>query len=371
MSFNLPRIAIFLATSGHSGVDRIMKNLIHGLAAAQVPVDLLRIKGHGPHLPELPPGARSVRLGVSHVQGALPALTKYLKSERPFAILSDKDRVNRTAILARAISRSQTKIAVRIGTTVSENLRRRDPMDRLVQRLSMRLLYPRADAILVPSSGAAEDLSRFARIPRDRITVVKSPILTPDFEQLAGEPVGHPLFAEDRPVVLGAGELCSRKDFATLMRAFAILLKSTPARLIILGEGRKRPALEALAIELGIKDAVSMPGFVPNPYPFMKKASLFVLSSTCEGMPVVLVEAMAAGCPVVATDCPSGPREVLAGGKYGALVPVGDPEALAVAMRRTLEAPPKAHILAEAAAHYCVEEGVRTYLAALGYPAHV
>jgi len=151
-----------------------------------------------------------------------------------------------------------------------------------------------------------------------------------------------------------------------LIRAFAKIRSERPCRLVILGEGKKRRELQRLAADLGIGDEVSLPGFVPNPYAFMKRASLFVLSSNCEGAPVVLIESLALGLPAVSTDCPSGPREILQHGRIGPLVPIGDDEALARAINATLDNPPDPALLRFAAAPYSVKESTDRYLAALG-----
>jgi len=204
----------------------------------------------------------------------------------------------------------------------------------------MSRLYPQAHNIVAVSQGVAEDLSTLIQLSPDRVTVIYNPVITPNLLEQALAPLTHPWFEREQPpVILGAGRLSLQKDFPTLLRAFALVRQHRPARLVILGEGEERANLERLAIELGIQNDVSMPGFVDNPFAFMAKASVFVLSSAWEGFGNVLVEALACGCPVVATDCRSGPREILDNGRYGRLVPVGDHEALAKAILETLDNP--------------------------------
>jgi glycosyltransferase involved in cell wall biosynthesis len=360
------KIAIFLATSGHSGVDRVMSNLITEIAGRGIAVDLLRIRNHGPHFAKVPANVRLVDLGTSHVNSSFPALVRYLRRERPQALLSDKDRLNRLAIVARGLAGVPTRLAVRMGTTVSENLAKRSWFDRNMQYFSIRCLYPRADVVLVPSRGAAEDIVNIGRLNPARVKVVPSPIVNDRLDRMAAEKTDHPwLIEESAPVILGVGELCERKDFGTLIKAFARLRKSREARLIILGEGKKREELRALARELGVAKDVDLPGFTANPYAFMARASLFVLSSRCEGAPVVLMEALACGTPAVSTDCPSGPREILQNGELGGLVPVGDEEALAAAMAQTLSTPPARQTLRDGARPYRVAASADTYLKAL------
>lgn len=361
------RIAVLAATSGHSGVDRILINLIEQWAAWGIGVDLLQVRRHGPRLPQVPDGVRCVDLGTAHVNTALPALVRYLRQERPRALLTDKDRVNRIAIIARALAGGPSLLAVRLGTTVSVNLASRGLFERWLQRRSIRSLYPRAERILVPSAGVAADLQAHLGVPGERIRVVPSPIVSPQLHQRAQAQLAHPWFAPGQPpVILGAGELGARKDFPTLVRAFAAVRRRRPCRLVVLGRGRQRAALQALAAELGVAAELDLPGFVANPYPFMAQAALFALSSRWEGLGIVLIEALACGTPAVSTDCPSGPGEILGRDWPEQLVPVGDHQALARAIERTLAAPPPAAALTRRAADFSVEASARAYLSALG-----
>ncbi|MBN2706333.1 MAG: glycosyltransferase, partial [Deltaproteobacteria bacterium] len=264
-------LAFFLATSGHSGVDRVMSNLIHACGRRGLQMDLLRIAGHGPYFHEKPEQVRFIELGCRHVNGSFAALRRYLREVRPPVLLSDKDRLNRLALLGRRLSGSPTRIAVRIGTTVSDNLARRGFLEQRLQYFSMRHLYPQADAIIVPSQGAADDLARIIGPGRCKITVVPSPVVDPRLETLRRQTPEEQWFdlqlPKPGPLLLGVGELSERKDFATLIKAFARLHKLRPqARLLILGEGRERRALTRLIAGLGLEDAVRMPGFDPNPY---------------------------------------------------------------------------------------------------------
>lgn len=361
------RLAVFLATSGHSGVDRVMKNLIVEISGRGFSVDLLRIENHGPYLESAEKNIRVVDLGTAHVTSSFPKVVSYLRKEQPQALLADKDRVNRVALWANRLAGEQTKLAVRIGTTVTENLAKRGWLNRHLQYYSMRHFYSWANAVIVPSEGVAEDLASISRLPPERIKVLPSPVVTGELVELASKPIAHPWFnSEAPPIILAAGELCERKDFATLIRAFAKVRQQRPSKLVILGEGRQRAYLTALTRELGIESEVSLPGFVANPYAYMDKAALFTLSSRCEGSPVVLMEALAVGVPVVSTDCPSGPREILQGGRFGPLVPVADVDALAHAIVSTLDNPLDANVLRSAAEPYSVERSADFYLAAMG-----
>ncbi|MDN5850278.1 MAG: glycosyltransferase [Nitrococcus sp.] len=360
-----PRLAVFLSTSGHSGVDRMMARLLPAVAARGVRVHLLKIDGHGPHL-DPSDGLEIHPLGTSHTATALPALVRYLRRYRPAALLSDKDKCNRMAIWARRLARVDTRVVVSSGTHITTALAQRGRLEALSQRLSMRLFYRWADAVVTPSEGAADDLAQVTGLPRGRITAIPIPSVDDALFAAAAEPVGHSWLLDDGvPVVLGVGELSGRKDFATLVRAFARVRRQRVCRLVILGEGKERGALERLSAALDVAGDVALLGFTANPYPYMARCDAFALTSTCEGLGLVIVEALALGARVVATDCPSGPRETLADGRHGFLAPVGDDAAVAegllAAIDRRLPAPGPA-----AVPTFTVESSVQRYLQVLG-----
>jgi glycosyltransferase involved in cell wall biosynthesis len=225
-----------------------------------------------------------------------------------------------------------------------------------------RWCYPWADEIVAVSEGAARDLARLTGLSPERIRVLPNPIVTPELTAMAGGPLGHPWFAPGQPpVILAVGRLAKQKDLPTLISAFASVREQRPARLMILGEGPERARLESLVESVGARDDVALPGFVANPFPYMAKAGVFVLSSAWEGMPGVLIQALACGATVVASDCESGPRELLQGGRFGRLVPVGNVPALAAAIMSTLDRPPH-YALHEAISPYTREAAVEQYL---------
>ena len=367
------RIACFFSTSGHSGVDRAAQHLIPALARRGYGVDLLKVRRHGPNLPEIPPGVRVIDLGSRHTYACLPAIVRYLRRERPAVLLSDKDRVNRTALLARSLARIGSDLSTRLvfssGTTISIDLATRGPLERWVQRSSMGRLYPFADRVIVTSAGVADDMAAYTGLPRRLIRVVPSPVVPESlFEAQLPRP-DHPWLGDpERPLILSAGELCGRKGFDTLLRAFARVRAVRPCRLMILGRGGARESLLALAAELGVAADFALPGFVPEPYAYMAHADLFAFTSRWEGLGFVLIEALAVGTPAVSTDCPSGPREILEDGRYGPLVPVDDDAALARAMLATLDQPLPRWQLQEAARPYAIEASTDAYLDAMGLP---
>jgi glycosyltransferase involved in cell wall biosynthesis len=229
---------------------------------------------------------------------------------------------------------------VTVHSTLSQSNRRQGGLSAGVWLHLMRTFYPWAASVVAVSRGAADDFARVSGLPRDLVEVVYNPVITPAVLAAARQAPDHPWFASgEPPVILGVGRLTRAKDFPTLIRAFAEVRRRRAGRLIILGEGEDRPGLTALARELGVADDVALPGFRDNAMAYMAGSGLFVLSSAWEGLPTVLIEALAAGTRVVSTDCPSGPREILQDGRLGALVPVGDAAALADAMLDALERP--------------------------------
>lgn len=372
-------MALLFATSGHSGVDRVVANLLEAFAHVPRRFDLLTLRDHGPYLGDLPDNVRSVPLPARHRNTVVPSLVRYLRRHRPEALLTASHRLNRAAVLARRLARVPTRVVLRMGMTLSGQEASLGP--RRARRLyrSMAYWYPQADAVVAPSPGVGEDLERLAGVDPARLRVIPNPLIGGSFQRRAAAPLpgngtADEWFADAHPnqptVILGAGSLEPRKDFATLIRGFARLHARRPeTRLVILGEGDERPRLEELAQELGVADAVRLPGHTANPYPYMARAGVFALTSKREGSGAVLVEALACGTPVVATDCPTGPATTLRGGEAGGLVPVGDAEALAVALERALDDPPPEATRRAATEPFRVAHAARAYLDALGVPA--
>jgi glycosyltransferase involved in cell wall biosynthesis len=217
--------------------------------------------------------------------------------------------------------------------------------------------------VIAVSRGVADDIVGLTQMPRERITTIYNPIVIPDLRAKERAPVPHPwLMTREVPVVLGVGKLKIQKDFPTLIRAFARLRAERPAKLVILGDGPQRGNLEGLVHELGLDADVALPGYVENPYAWMARASVFVLSSAWEGLPGVLIEAMACGCPVVSTDCASGPSEILGKGVYGPLTPVRDDRALAQSIASVLDYPPDPERLRARASEFSLEPAIDAYL---------
>jgi glycosyltransferase involved in cell wall biosynthesis len=332
------RVALFLPALGGGGAERVMVTLAGGFVRHGLSVDLVLVKARGPYLAEVPAAVRIVALRNSRVSTSAMALAGYLRRERPFALLSTLNNANIVAVVAKRLAGVRTRAVVRQADTMSVASRLgRGLVWRLMPALA-RTAYPCADAIVAVSRGVAEDLVSTLGVPSQRITVIPNPVVTADLFRLAKERPKHPWFEPgEPPVVLGVGRLSRQKDFATLIQAFARVHREGACRLVILGEGEERPVLERLSAELGASHAVSLPGFVANPFAFMARAAVFVSSSSWEGLPGALIQALACGTPAIATDCPGGSREVLRDGRFGCLVPVGEVPALAVAIAAALK----------------------------------
>ena len=361
-----PKIAIFLQNLTFGGTERMMLNLAGGIADTGAAVDLVLAQARGSFLSTIPKNVRLVDLGGRRTVRSIPALARYLRRERPVALLSALTHVNVAAFLATCLAGHRCRIVVSERTTISQESAE---IKAFSVRAAYRLVpwvYSRADGIVTVSQGAAEDLAHYCKLPIDRVEVINNPVVGPTLAQRAAEPLDHPWFAAgEPPVVLCVGRLNPEKEFGTVVRAVAELATQRPVRLMILGAGRERAALEALVDELGVRDCVQLPGFAANPYAYMARAAVLALSSRWEGSPNVLVEAMALGTPVVATDCRSGPAELLEGGRYGPLVTVGDAAGMAAAIGQMLDAPVATEMLKARAGMFTVAHAADAYLRVL------
>ncbi len=334
------RICFFLPSLYGGGAERVMVNLASGFANQDIKVDLVLAKAEGPYILQVPANVRVIDLKASRVFASLPGLVCYLRQERPNALLSALDHANVIALLAKKLARVPTQMIVSVHSNPSKVTANAQSLRDKLMPYWTRLFYPQADAVVAVSNGVAKDLIRVTGLPKEKIKVIYNSVITPKLFEKANEHLNHPWFVQNEPpVILSAGRLTIAKDFPTLIRAFALVRKQYPARLMILGEGEERPKLEELIRKLGIQKDVSLPGFVENPYKYMKRAAVFALSSQWEGLPTVLIEALAVGIPVISTDCESGPREILENGRFGKLVTVGDEKGLAKALISSLKEP--------------------------------
>jgi glycosyltransferase involved in cell wall biosynthesis len=360
------RIALFLPSLEGGGAERVMVNLAEGFAAEGRQVDLVLVKAKGAYLSKVPEQVRIIDLKCSRVVTSLFRLAGYLRKEKPAVLLSAMDHANVIAILAKRFAGVSTRIAVSVHSTLSVEVEKAKSWRGKIMPWFINKTYPKAETVIAVSTGVAEDLSETTRLHLSTIKVIYNPVVTPELEKKKYQAPGHSWFKENHaPVLLAVGRLSEQKDFTNLIQAFAIIRQQRECRLLILGEGEQRKQLETLVDSLGLQNDVQMPGFVENPYAFMSKADVFVLSSAWEGLVTVMIEALACGTPVVSTDCPSGSSEILEAGKYGRLVPVGDSQALAAAVIATLDEEADAERLIARANDFTQDASVKQYLAVL------
>jgi len=390
-------IAFYLPSLAGGGAERSMLRLMSGLAARGWQIELVLNHARGPYLGHVPKDIRVIELERAskwrqRIRLAwrfrreplrwryqafgrrkpilklqfLNSLIQYMQTSSASTMVCAMYEANMLAVCARACSASSMKLIVSarndLSLTVAERCQSDDrkhwrDLPRLISRL-----YCKAEHIVAVSHGVADDLANAAHIDRERITTIYNPVVADDFTADALGPADHPwLVAEGPPVILAVGRLEPQKDFSCLLDAFAQLAPDTDARLIILGEGWQRHALQQQAQRLGIADRLDLHGWVAEPRVYLKTAALFVSSSRYEGLPGALIEALSCGCPVIATDCPSGPREILNHGEWGRLVPVGNAECLAHAIRATLDEPPLRANQAERGRFFSVSAAVTSY----------
>lgn len=316
----------------------MMVNLANELAYRRHNVDLVLAEAAGPYLVEVAQGVCVVDLSARGVMRSLPRLASHLRSTRPDVIISALSHANVVAILARLCSGVSTRVVISERSVLTAPGMPAISVSDKAVRLMMKLLYPRADGIVAISRGVQDDLENIIGVEKEKIRLIYNPVVTEDLPRLASMPSPHPwLSPGNAPVVLGVGRLTEQKDFVSLIRAFAMVRRRRSCRLVILGEGHQRAQLECLVRELDLARDVLLPGFQSNPFAWMSRASVFVFSSIWEGLGGALIQAMACGVPVVSTDCPSGPAEILENGKWGRLVPVGDVADLAASIEATLD----------------------------------
>lgn len=361
------RIAFFMSSLAGGGAERV----VLGLAAEYVKrghqVNVVVVTRRGELVAEVPQSVPVIELGAPGLVASLgallqlpfstfarilptmitqkrkkirslPRLVNYLRQQQPDVLLATTDVANLISLWAGRLARVDTRLFVKSDISVPAWVANTsDALHRKLPRL-IADWYPRARGIVCVSAGLAGELAAMTAIERTRIHVIYNPVDCRRIAELAQQPLDHPWFQPDQPpVVLAAGRLNRQKDYATLLQAFARLRRRQTCRLVIIGEGSERMRLASMVSELGISEDVQLPGFQTNPFAYMARAGVFVLSSAWEGLSNVLIEALACGCPVVSTDCPHGPAEVLDGGKYGTLVPVADPGAMAHALEVALD----------------------------------
>lgn len=360
---NPVRIALFLPNLEGGGAERALVTLANHYAKQGLIVDFLVGDAHGQYLAALDPAVNLINLSIRRIFFSVPRVMRYLRQHQPAALLSTIDKVNICAIAAVKLSGVKTRVIARLSTNLVSLMR--EPLS-LQRRLMLALIpffYRRADKIVSVSQGSADAYIQIAKDAPAHVEVIYNPIDFAMIDPKKAQPVTHAWFQDKTmPTLLAVGRLDAVKDYPMMLRAVKRVQDSLPCRLVILGTGAEHAALAALITEMGLTDRVDLAGFTDNPYAYMANADALLLSSMREGLPNVLIEGLACGCPIVSTDCESGPDEILEGGRWGALVPVGDSDAFADAIINTLRQPRDKNTLRERAAYFELSTIAARYL---------
>lgn len=324
----MKRLLLFRPSLGDGGADRVTITLLKSLDRRLFTPTLVLVRKQGALVNEIPMDVPVIDLAARRLATSAPALARAIRAVDPDIIFSTSSGANTIAVVARVLARSRARLVLSERNAVVRETfsRARTLRDLLVKRIA----YRHADAIASVSDGVTEDLVRRLGLPPERVHTVWNPLIDDSVLARANEPVEHPWFAGPEPVLVACGRLVEQKDYPTMLRAFRIVRDRHPAKLVVLGDGPLRPELEGMVVTLGLAEHVAFIGFHANPFKYMARGAVFVQSSRAEGLPGTLVQSMAVGTPVVATDCDFGPREVVSSGTDGWLVPVGDADRLAL-----------------------------------------
>lgn len=344
-------IALLISSFRAGGGERVMIDVANQLARTGHGVDLLVLKPVGQYESQVDTRVRVVSLDARRIILSLPKLMKYMTHERPSTLLALDEYTHLLALIAKRVTGVPVRVVLRVGNMYSELFARYEGVSAYVLPFLIRRLYKHADAMIAVSKGVKDEVVRITGIDEARVAVIYNPKPLDEIRTKAQEDIDHPWFTDrSGPVIVSVGRLRVQKNFPVLIQAFAKLPPDAPARLMIVGAGREEGRLRTLIEKLGLTEKVALVGYVDNPYRFMAHAIVVVSASLWEGMPNGILEAMASGAAIVASDCDSGPREILApdsdyrtrlttGVEYaahGVLVAVNDEEALAQALERML-----------------------------------
>ncbi len=355
------RVGLFLPTLDGGGAERALLTVGRLLAGQGHRVDLVVGQARGALRGELPAGVDLVDLGHAHVRAALGDLVGYLRRRRPDCLIATLPPACVLAVAAARVAGTGTPVVARVANAMSATAARRGGWNQRLTALAAGPAYRRAAAVIAPSSDLAADTVRCLGLPPGAVRTVTNPVIGPALRRGAAQDLHHPWFAPwAPPVVLAVGRLIGQKNLLGLLDAFARVRRDRRVRLLVLGEGPQRAELQQRIGALDLTADVALPGFDPNPYRYLARCAVYVLSSHHEGLPATLIQALACGAKVVATDCPTGPREILHGGALGRLVPPADPAALAGAITEALDAPPRP-VPPAALEPYTEERALRAY----------
>ena len=365
MTTPLRRVAVFVPTMHGGGAERAMLMFCRELLRLGFRVDLLTVSFEGPLRELIPQGISGVDLRSRKATLAVFKLVSYLRRQRPLALYSTISNANVVASLAGKLAGASTKTIVRESNAPLSTPK--NTLSRWVTFKAAPYAYRLSHGVIAVSNGVAHELEMLAPHLSKKMRVIATPVISDEVLAQGAEAVDHPWFRHhDKPIILGAARLEPHKGLLSVVRAFSKVRVDKDARLVILGEGTQQQRLELEVERLGLQEHVALLGFQKNPFAFMSKANAFVLASEFEGLPNVLIQAMAFGTPIVSTDCKSGPAEILEGGRLGTLVPVHDEDALAQGMLHALSLPRQHEAMAHARVTYGAQRAAEAYLAMAG-----
>lgn len=343
------------------GAERMMVQTANGLSL-HARITFLTLTGGDSLQHELNGNILLKGFGNKKSLPAIPSLIRFLKKEKPDVLISTQIHVNMIAILAKMLSGVKTKIILREATTPGAQFKTfTDVRSRLVN-VSAKKLYRKADAIVALCEAVKTNLVDHGFAHPDQVSVIYNPVVNDALQKGLQENVTHPFFNAGVPVYISVGRLARAKNFSLIIRAFSLLIRKKDARLMLIGDGPEKEMLNELVVKLQLRDKIAFTGQVVNPYPYLRQADVYVLSSLFEGLPNALIEAMACGIQLVSVNCPGGSAEVLMNGKVGKLVPENDPEQLANAMLEMIEHPVNKEVLIESARRFNAEQTTAGYL---------
>ncbi|BCR05797.1 glycosyl transferase [Desulfuromonas versatilis] len=332
---NKNKISIFLPSLYGGGAERVMVNLANGLIELGYQVDVVLAKKDGKFFNLLNSKIEIIDLRSKRTFLCLFGLIKYLKKDKPTALISGLDHANIICILAQKISRAGCRSIITLHanfqpTYDDETINNIVKIKQKAFDCFIGLIFPFANNIIAVSEGVKEFYQNKYKLPKNKMKVIYNPVIDNSLKEKAKEPLDHPWFSQEHtPIILCVGRLSAQKNFKDAIYAFCEVRKHIKAKLVFLGEGEERLSLEEIIGKCGYKEDIEMLGFVSNPYKYLSRSSVFLLSSLFEGLPTVIIEALSLGIPVVSTDCPSGPSEIIGQNKYCRIVPVGDIHGLA------------------------------------------
>lgn len=334
----MKKIALYIPSMQGGGAEKVFVTLANYFVSIGYKVDLLLTLKIGPYLEKLDSRINIYELSSKKTSFDLFRLVNYLKNNTPDVLLSALTHTNIIAMMANVLAGNTCPVYISEHANFSENIKILSKGKQLIFKSLVAKFYPKSKGIICVSGGVKDDLIHNFPSLSDKITVIYNPFEISVIKQKSQEPVNHPWLQNNRPfkTIISAGRLNLAKDFHTLLAAFLLVRKNCDVKLLILGEGELRDDLMQFVKTYGLEQVVNLHGFVNNPFAYISKADAFVLSSKYEGLSNVLIESMICGVPLVSTDCPSGPAEILENGKWGTLVPVGDYEKLAQAIVHVL-----------------------------------